>query len=461
MKEAAVREKLFEKYILPTRGNHNRYIGAEVELPIVNLGQDPVDFDLVHEVANRFITAFGFEAVGLDDEGNVYMAEDKATGDNLSFDCSYNNLELSMGREANLKDIESRLKEYIEFLQGEFGKGNHMLTGMGVNPHRAYNNHVPIPNGRYRMLYHHLQSYVDYDLPMYFHNHPEYGMFSSASQVQLDVEEGELVKVLNVFTKLEPVKTVLFSNSVLLGEDHNMLCCRDMLWENSTHGINPHNIGMYNCELQSVEDVLSYLESTSIYCVEREGEYINFPPVNIVDYFKKASVEGEFYNQGSYEKVIVKPRESDLDYLRTFKFEDLTYRGTVEFRSVCCQPIKDIMVVPAFHVGVMAELDRARDLLDGDTVIYGHGYNAGELRKMFNMRHYPDFVDEDKLYELCCQIVDIAKSGLVKRGLGEEYMLDPLYDRIDKRTNPARTLLDAWDEGASLEEFILGYGAVR
>ena len=35
----------------------------------------------------------------------------------------------------------------------------------------------------------------------------------------------------------------------------------------------------------------------------------------------------------------------DLQYLRTFKYEDLTYRGTVEFRSCCTQPIPDGKIV--------------------------------------------------------------------------------------------------------------------
>lgn len=69
------------------------------------------------------------------------------------------------------------------------------------------------------MLYHHLCSYSRYSkLPKYFHDHPEYGMFSSASQIQLDVNYDNLIKTINIFSKLEPIKAILFSNSVLIGE---------------------------------------------------------------------------------------------------------------------------------------------------------------------------------------------------------------------------------------------------
>lgn len=144
-------------------------------------------------------------------------------GDLLSYDCSYNNLELSFGRETSLFAISDRFKEYYYFLQSEFGKYNYTLTGMGVNPYRIYNKNVPIPNGRYRMLYHHLHSCKNYDLPMFFHSYPEYGTFSRASQVQLDVAYDKLPITLNAFSKLEPLKAILFSNSVLLDEHEEAL----------------------------------------------------------------------------------------------------------------------------------------------------------------------------------------------------------------------------------------------
>lgn len=149
-----------------------------------------------------------------------------------------------------------------------------------------------------------------------------YGLFASASQVQLDVDYEELIMAIRAFSRLEPVKALLFNNSVLLGEHEELACCRDMFWENSTHGINPHNIGMFDCEIESIED---------------------------------------------------------LDYLRTFKFEDLTFCGTIEFRSVCCQPVADVMTVAAFHLGMKHQLKELDQLFREDHVLYHHGFSATEL----------------------------------------------------------------------------------
>lgn len=233
------------------------------------------------------------------------------------------------------------------------------------------------------------------------------------------VDYKELLTTIRVFSMLEPVKALLFSNSVLLGEHEELLCCRDMFWENSTHGINPHNVGMFDRCPQSAEELLSYIESTSIYCVERGEKYINFPPINIMEYFEKPYVEGEYYENGAYKEIRVVPQIEDIRYLRTFKFEDLTFRGTIEFRSVCCQPIGDCMTVAAFHIGL-----------------------------------------KERLWKLVGDVLDLAGEGLAARGYGEECMLKPLYERLKTRSNPAKRMLEMRRQGIDLQDIIQQYGAL-
>ncbi len=449
---------LFDRFIKPTIDNQNNFIGVEIEMPIINLDKKPVNFETVHNITEKFTEFFNFLPVGIDDDGNVYSAKSSANSDILSYDCSYNNLELSFGREENLFEIQRRFEAYYRYLLKAFKPYNYTLTGMGVNPYRIYNKNEPIPNGRYRMLYRHLSSYPLYEnLPMYFHSYPNFGMFSSASQVQLDVNYNDLPRVINVFSELEPIKAVLFSNSVLTGEHEEYICCRDVFWENSTHGINPHNIGMYNQRFENVEEIVNYLLTASIYCVERDGKYINFSPILFSDYLKHEETVGEYCENGRYVKTLVQPSAYDIEYLRTFKFEDITYRGTIEFRSVCCQPISDCMVVAAFHLGIKNNLDRTEQILKNDKVLFGNGYTTAELRKLLIKTEMPSFVDVDGLYRLAKDIVDVAFGGLKSRGRGEEALLSPLYERIDKRTNPARTMLDLMNKGTPVEKIIEMY----
>ena len=458
MRKEEVMKRLYDRYIKPTENKKNVYIGVEIEMPIVNLEHKPVDFEIVHRLTGEFLKEFHFTPTGIDGHGNIYSALNKENGDIFSYDCSYNNMEFSFGKESELHSIHGRFRRYYDFVQDFFKTYNYTLTGMGINPNRLVNNNIPIENGRYKMLFHHLSSFSKYaQLPMYFHRYPQFGMFASASQVQLDVTKNTLPEVINIFNQIEPIKAILFSNSVLLGENEDLLCCRDMLWENSTHGINPHNVGMYDCEIKTVDDILNYISTTAIYCVERDGKYLNFKPVNILKYFTLEKLTGEYLEDNEIRSVEFQPKPEDIAYLRTFKFEDLTYRGTVEFRSACCQPISDVMTVSAFHLGLLNKTSVLAEIIKNDTVLYHKGYNSAELRKQLVKRELPAYIDENGLYALAQSVLDVCKEGLRERGFGEEIYISPLYERIEKRTNPARSMLDRLNSGVHIDEIVREY----
>ena len=460
--EDLVKYKLYNEFIKPTTQKKN-YIGVEIEIPIINLDKKAVNFDVVHKVTDEFQNEYpDFKTDGIDFDGNVFSLKNSKTDDILCYDCSYNNIEFAMGKEKDLFSINERFSEFYNFVKKSFREYNHTLTGMGINPYRKYNLNQPIPSERYLMLYHHLKSYKNYkNIRMQFHEYPEYGMFSSASQVQLDVHKDNLVKTINVFSKIEPIKALLFSNSVLFGEDNTLTCFRDILWEYSTHGVNPHNIGGYDVDFKDLDDLQAYLESLNIYCVMRDGAYINFPSINLLDYYSREFVSGEIYCKGKYRKIDIRPCLEDINYLRPFKFINLTFRGTIEFRSICTQPIRDSMCVAAFHLGLKDKLDEMDEIIKNDDVIYHKGYTASELRKLFIQRDIPSFIDKNDLCRLTREIVDLASDGLKERGIGEEIFLKTLYERIKNHTNPGKSFINSINNGVRLEKIIEDYGKLE
>ena len=460
--EDLVKYKLYNEFIKPTTQKKN-YIGVEIEILIINLDKKAVNFDVVHKVTDEFQNEYpDFKTDGIDFDGNVFSLKNSKTDDILCYDCSYNNIEFAMGKEKDLFSINERFSEFYNFVKKSFQEYNHTLTGMGINPYRKYNLNQPIPSERYLMLYHHLKSYKNYkNIRMQFHEYPEYGMFSSASQVQLDVHKDNLVKTINVFSKIEPIKALLFSNSVLFGEDNTLTCFRDILWEYSTHGVNPHNIGGYDVDFKDLDDLQAYLESLNIYCVMRDGAYINFPSINLLDYYSREFVSGEIYCKGKYRKIDIRPCLEDINYLRPFKFINLTFRGTIEFRSICTQPIRDSMCVAAFHLGLKDKLDEMDEIIKNDDVIYHKGYTASELRKLFIQRDIPSFIDKNDLCRLTREIVDLASDGLKERGIGEEIFLKTLYGRIKNHTNPGKSFINSINNGVRLEKIIEDYGKLE
>lgn len=437
MKRDKVIENLYGRFILPIKKPRDKFIGIEIEMPVVNLDNKPTDQKLAQKVFNEFVEHFGFTPIAYDDNGICYSATLEENEDNISFDCSYNNLELSLGKEKSLFPLHNRFKEYVTFLNNHLSKENHLVTGLGINPNFQINNQEYIPSERYRMLEGYLAKAQEWEYPMYFHPYYGYGTFSSASQVQLDFFEDELLDGLKAFSLVEPIKALLFANSILETEpEYN--CVRDLLWENSTHGINPHNIGMYENELSDLNELLEYMATMSIFNVNRDNHSIYFKPIPIREYFNKESITGIYYDKGEYKEREFKPDKEDILYFRTYKFEDLTFRGTIEFRSSCNQPFSDSMSVAAFHVGLKRKMNELLELLENDRVLYRHGYSASELRKLLNKTELPDFVDKESLKELTKQVLDIAKEGLLERGYGEEIFLEPLYKRASTLTSPSK-----------------------
>ena len=461
MDQNTIDNAIYEKYITPTKHKSKKFIGIEIEMPVVNLRKEPVEEEVIFKLSKEFCEHFGFIVIGRDSQGNANSMQDDITGDNLSFDCCYSNLELSLGKGDNLHQIKERFDKYYTFTNDFLSDYSYTLTGMGINPYYNINHNKPIENERYRMLYHHLHSYTKYDGNGFaFHHFPAFGTFTSASQVQIDIFHEDLIPVINTFGRLEPFKSLLFSNS-LLPEETDLLCARNMLWERSMQGYNPHNIGMFEYELKDCDDLVEYIKSTSIYCTMRDGKYINFTPVPINEYLKLDSVQGEYFDGNEYRKIEFEPCLEDIEHLRTFKFVDLTYRGTIEFRSMCTQPISDSMSIAALHIGLLERVSELQGLLNSDNVIYAHGYSASELQRMFARKELPDFVDKEKLTKMLLRILELSESGLKQRGMNEEIFLEPLYERAHTLSNPAKKMLEGIETGASLEYYIKEYSLLQ
>ena len=75
---------LYDRYIRPTEQKKEKYIGVEIEMPIVNLNHEAVDFAVVHQLTGAFLRQFGFTAAGFDEEGHIYSAVHSENGDVFS-----------------------------------------------------------------------------------------------------------------------------------------------------------------------------------------------------------------------------------------------------------------------------------------------------------------------------------------------------------------------------------------
>ncbi len=60
MTREEVISRLYDRYIRPTEDKKDSFIGVEIEMPIVNLNGEAVDFDTVHLLTAAFLREFDF-----------------------------------------------------------------------------------------------------------------------------------------------------------------------------------------------------------------------------------------------------------------------------------------------------------------------------------------------------------------------------------------------------------------
>ena len=106
-------DALQARFFAPLRRPRTRRVGVELELPVWNLAPGKAtDFAAVHVATDEFLGRFDFPDTTRDDTGALYRARDPKTGDELSFDCSFNTLEISFGPDEDLTIVRRRFGEY-------------------------------------------------------------------------------------------------------------------------------------------------------------------------------------------------------------------------------------------------------------------------------------------------------------------------------------------------------------
>lgn len=419
------KELLKQRYYLPIKEQPGLFVGIELEYPVVNLSGNATDVSLTKQLLIYLIDNFGFKADKFDFDNNPIQLIDKASGDMILFEVSYNTIEFAFAKASRIAEVEERLDTYLSMIQPYLRNHNHELQGWGVNPNWAKNDNSPVKSPRYEMLMDFLELSKAKNNP-FFHNYPEYGSFICGSQVQLDVSKISYLRVLNAFNQIEGPKAVLFANSEFWGSDWDLAISRDVFWENSMHGVFEENAGIFPRVFKNEDDYFSYLSETAIFTAKRAEETYYFEPIRAKDYLNKSAIQAWSIHG---KEVSIKPSEDDFKTHRSYQFQDLTTRGTIEFRSVCTQPFSATFAPAAFHLGLLVNLERLENILKESTFFEAFDFDYPRIRRLFSKKDISD-TDLKLIFPLTEALLVCAEDGLKSRGFGEEIYLAPLKEKL-------------------------------
>lgn len=419
------KELLKQRYYLPIKEQPGLFVGIELEYPVVNLSGNATDVSLTKQLLIYIIDNFGFKADKFDSDNNPIQLIEQASGDMILFEVSYNTIEFAFAKASRIAEVEERLDTYLSMIQPYLRNHNHELQGWGVNPNWAKNDNSPVKSPRYEMLMDFLELSKAKNNP-FFHNYPEYGSFICGSQVQLDVSKISYLRVLNAFNQIEGPKAVLFANSEFWGSDWDLAISRDVFWENSMHGVFEENAGIFPRVFKNEDDYFSYLSETAIFTAKRAEETYYFEPIRAKDYLNKSAIQAWSIHG---KEVSIKPSEDDFKTHRSYQFQDLTTRGTIEFRSVCTQPFSATFAPAAFHLGLLVNLERLENILKDSPFFEAFDFDYPRIRRLFSKKDISD-TDLKLIFPLTEALLVCAEDGLKSRGFGEEIYLAPLKEKL-------------------------------
>ena len=151
-------------------------------------------------------------------------------------------------------------------------------------------------------------------------------------------------------------------------------------------------------------------------------------PIRAKDYLSTPSVKAHSIHG---EVVTIEPSEEDFKTHRSYQFQDLTTRGTIEFRSVCTQPFSSTFAPAAFHLGLLVNLENLENILNDSPFFEAFDYDFPRIRRLFSKKDISD-TDLKMILPLTESLLACAEDGLKSRGFGEEVYLASLREKLDK-----------------------------
>ena len=416
---------LKDRYLKNIQENPELYIGIELEFPIVHTKGKPTDIEVSKDLLRFLVDALSLEVEKEDQDGNPIQLVEPASQDRILFEVSYTTLEFAFGRAQKIQEVEGRFQAYMKVIQEKLSEKDHAIQGWGIHPNWDQNDNRPVAYPRYQMLMDYLNMGSRQER-VNLHDFPQYGAFICGSQVQLDVSTANYLRVINAFTQIEAAKAYLFANSEFSGADWDTRISRDIFWEESMHGIYPENVGVNAKLFKDEDDFFDYLDCSAIFTAERDGETYYFSPIRARDYL--ATDEIPAYTLNGKETLLV-PQEKDFQTHRSYQYQDLTTRGTIEFRSVCTQPLDRTFASAAFHLGLLVNLDKLETYLETAPFFENFGRDYNSLRRQFSKKQ---LTNEEKtgVVLFSKDLLAIAEQGLESRGLREMTYLEPLKEEM-------------------------------
>ncbi len=433
---------IFESNYLPKPSKNTlRKIGIELEFPVVNNEGEAVNYKIIRKL---------FQSLKRDgwslnkDEGTSEVVSAERLNSNgvgrfgynkdvIGTDVGYCTIETSLTPESNLFELVNHWGKIRGILLSYLKSNNTHLLGYGVQPITKPQKKIMANKGRYKFFEQDsLNRFIDQQDGVDLHVFAT----SAANQCHIDVYKEEAIEAVNTLNGLAPLFTSLTANSsVWKGEvDQNWLDVREIFWDKSWSN-RVEQVGIPD-KFNSFKDYVDRICSFRPLMVKRGKEYIKIIGcATFLDYLKNGK-----NNRGENAKgkiVHLKSELQDVQFQNGFAWWQARLAssyGTIEIRPCAQQPPNATMAVAALSLGIIENLQKATKLYERFSLSSWRKLRFDALRHGLNSSMQEHKVATSKLAK---ELLQIAEEGLKTRRLGEEVLLDVLFERLNKKETPA------------------------
>lgn len=401
-------------------------IGLELEFPIVTRSGTQRESNL--PIIARLTEALGMVPIRFAMTGEVIAARQPASGVVISYEYARSLIEISTAPARCCVELHRSVWRIVASIRAVLQPLGLDLAFTGKHPQEWARSAPALPTPHYAAVDDFLKRFTKE-----LEQDRNFVAYAASVQTHVGATLGTLPGLLEMLRDLGFVRALLLANAPSDERPPRLLIARDHYWRESAFGrlmaTAPPS------RLQTVADVFSVEESKAIWCAVRGGVHWVFEPVVLSALADGCTVEAHGRIDASSIAKRIRLELSDLETFRGYDDVVPTRYGTVEVRGDCQQPADSLLAATALYVGLATRLKDAVALVRA-IVPEGEGPRLrGEaIRAGWAMAPSRPGLPVEAA---CADVLDLARSGLRMRGHGEEFLLDPLQDRLGRRSNPA------------------------
>lgn len=435
----------------PRPEKFQRAVGLELEFPTVTRATgEAVPYDVIR----RLFAGLEREGWVLYRDGGtreILAAEQELTGgrgrfgfekDSIGTDVGYCTIETALTPENDLHALHDHWQRIRTILLPYLDAEQAAILGYGVQPVSHPGKKLLANKGRYIFFEQDsLNRFIDQRHGVDLHVFAT----SAANQCHIDVYREEAIAAVNALTGLAPMLTALTANApVWRGQlDPDWIDIREIFWDKSwSNRVNQVGIPELFADY---EDYINRLLEFRPLMVKRGREFIKILDSRTFGTYL-ANGKANFGETVKGERVPLESEPRDLFFHAGFSWwvaRLAPMHGTLEVRVCAQQPQEAVLCVTALSLGIVENLDAACAMHDE------HPRRVWQKLRFDALRHgmRATFADGAPIIPYVERLLEISKQGLLKRGLGEETYLEPLYERLRKQETPADEVKRVFAQG--------------